>query len=158
MNPDELSTLTYQQQSRYLKEADSAIKNTEITRNIKILVGFIIIITCLMMYGCPQYNVWQQGLAGEAELKRATQNRQVKIEEAKAASESAEYFKNAEIIRAEGVKKANDIVQTGLGGPEGYLRYLFINGMNESNCDRVYVPTETMMPITEASALTRPRG
>ena len=27
------------------------------------------------MMGCPKYNVWQQGLAGEAKLERATKER-----------------------------------------------------------------------------------
>jgi hypothetical protein len=52
------------------------------------LVGF-------SMWGCPKYNVWQQGLAGQAELKRAEQNRQIAIQEAMAVEESAKSLANA---------------------------------------------------------------
>ena len=34
---------------------------------------------CLGLWGCPHYHVWQQGLAGEAELRRTQQNRQIAI-------------------------------------------------------------------------------
>lgn len=101
-----------------------------------------------VMGGCPIYNVWQQDLQGQAELARAEQNRRIAIEEARAAEESAKSYANAEVIRAEGVAKANAIIQDGLGGPDGYLRYLWIQ--NLPNGKTVYVPTEAGLPITEA--------
>ena len=102
----------------------------------------------LLMGGCPVYNVWQQDLQGRAELARAEQNRQIAIQEAKAAEESAKSYANAEVTRAKGVAEANSIIQDGLGGPEGYLRYLWIQ--NLPNGRTVYIPTEAGMPITEA--------
>lgn len=48
-----------------------------------------LIITLLAMWGCPNYSVYQQNLEGEAELARATQNRQISIQEAQAKKESA---------------------------------------------------------------------
>jgi hypothetical protein len=54
----------------------------------------------LGLWGYPMYNVWQQQLAGKAEFVRASQNRQIKVEEAKAKLESAEYLNQAEIKRA----------------------------------------------------------
>jgi hypothetical protein len=41
---------------------------------------------------CGWYNIWEQGLAGQAELKRAEQNRQISIQEAQALKESAHIF------------------------------------------------------------------
>lgn len=93
---------------------------------IKIIctVGFVVIaFTGLGMHGCPQYNVWQQGLSGQAELARAEQNRQIKIQEAKAAEDSAKHLASAEIARAHGVAVV------------------------------VYVPTEANPPILEATRL-----
>ena len=84
------------------------------------------------MWGCPQYNVWQAGLSGQAELRRAEQNRQIAIEEAKAKKESAQCLADAEIIRAEGVAKANKIIGDSLKGNEAYLRYLWIDGLNNN--------------------------
>ncbi len=39
------------------------------------IVGFLVGLLSLALWGCPQYNVWEQTLAGEAEFKRAEQNR-----------------------------------------------------------------------------------
>ena len=35
-------------------------------------------IVCLSMWGCPRYEVYSQNMQGEAELARASQNRQIK--------------------------------------------------------------------------------
>jgi regulator of protease activity HflC (stomatin/prohibitin superfamily) len=116
-----------------------------------VLFGMI----ALGMWGCPTYNVWQQGLAGEAELARAQQNRQIAIQEAMAKKESAKLLGEAEVARAHGVAEANGIIANGLGGPEGYLRYLYIH-MLENTKDKqvIYLPTEAGLPILEAGRLT----
>ena len=118
---------------------------------VKRVAGIAFLITVLSMSGCPTYNVWKQGLTGKAELARAQQNRQITIEEALALKESATYKKEAEIIRAEGVKGANAIIADGLGGPEGYLRYLYIDALDSGKCQTIYVPTEAGLPIMEAT-------
>jgi hypothetical protein len=113
----------------------------------------IIALIALVMAGCPVYNVWQQGLAGQAELKRAVQNRQIAIQEAQAKKESATLLAGAEVERAKGVAEANRIVADGLKGHEEYLRYLWITEKVGQNVTRevVYVPTEANLPILEAS-------
>jgi predicted aminopeptidase len=111
------------------------------------------LLTAGAMWGCPTYNVWQQGLAGQAELKRAEQNRQIKIQEAKALEESAEHLKAAEIKRAEGVAAANKIIGESLKGNESYLHYLWIHNLAEAEkqgAEVIYVPTEAGLPILEA--------
>ena len=40
---------------------------------------FLLALIAVSMAGCPAYNVWQQEMRGKAELKRAEQNRQIKI-------------------------------------------------------------------------------
>lgn len=114
----------------------------------------LVTLVVLGMAGCPVYNVWQQRLMGEAELKRAEGNRQIKIQEAKAADESATYWAQAEIKRAQGVAKANEIIGSSLKNNEAYLRWLWIEGMKKSDQKSViYVPTETNLPILEALRL-----
>jgi hypothetical protein len=108
------------------------------------LVGF-------SMWGCPKYNVWQQGLAGQAELKRAEQNRQIAIQEAMAVEESAKSLANAEIIRAVGVDSANKIISSGLKGNWEYLHYLWVNTLKDHPGAIIYIPTEANIPIMEAS-------
>lgn len=105
-----------------------------------------------LMFGLPIYNVWQQGLSGEAELKRAEQTRQVQVVNAKAKLDAATYLNQAEVKRAEGVSAANKIIADGLGGPDGYLRYLWIQSLHESKTGSsvIYIPTEAGLPILEA--------
>jgi predicted aminopeptidase len=109
----------------------------------------------ILVAGCPVYGVWQQGLVGEAELKRAEQNRKVAIQEAMAKEESAKHLAQAEVSRAEGVAKANTIIGESLKGNEVYLHYLWINNLGEIGKDHqvIYVPTEANLPLLEASRL-----
>ena len=123
--------------------------------NESFLVFFFTLLVILFigggMYGCPKYNVWQQGLAGEAELMRAQQNRKIKVQEAEAIKDSAKMLAEAEVLRAGGVAQANVIIGNSLKGNESYLRYLWINGVTEKEHPTIiYVPTEANLPILEA--------
>ncbi|RYY37440.1 MAG: membrane protease subunit [Sphingomonadales bacterium] len=105
---------------------------------------------------CAAYNsvrVWNAETAGEAELAQATQNRKIKVLEAQARMDSASLEANAEIARAKGLAEANRIVANSLGGPEGYLRYLYIQNLEQSKGQIIYVPTEGGLPILEAGRL-----
>lgn len=114
-----------------------------------ILLGVFAIVG--FMWGYPRYNVYKQSLAGEAELARASQNRQIKIQEANAKKEAAILEAQAEVERAKGVAEANKIIGESLKGNEAYLRYLWINGLQEGATPQViYVPTEAGLPILEA--------
>ena len=68
-----------------------------------------------------------------------------------ATQESAKHLAQAEIIRAEGVAKSNEIIGSSLKQNEAYLRYLWINGLQHSSSQVVYVPTEANLPILEAN-------
>jgi len=119
---------------------------------------FLMALVAFGMWGCPQYNVWEQGLAGEAELKRATQNRQIRIQEAEALNDAAVYVAKAEVARAKGVAEANLIIADSLGGSEGYLRWRYIEMLQETGGkgrETIYIPTETGIPILEAGRMAR---
>ncbi len=107
----------------------------------------------LLLVGWPQYRVYSQRLAGEAALAEAQSSRQVAILEARAKKESAISLAEAEVIRAKGAAQANAILQNSLGGPEGYLRYLQIQALEDSKASLIYVPTEAGLPVTEARRL-----
>lgn len=119
------------------------------------LVGLVAVavIAAVFLLGWPQYRVYQQRLAGEAALAEAQSSRQVAILEARAKKESAISLAEAEVIRAEGAAKANKILQDSLGGPEGYLRYLQIQALEDTKAQLIYVPTEAGLPVTEARRL-----
>lgn len=106
-----------------------------------------------LFLGWPQYRVYQQRLSGEAALAEAQSSRQVAILEARAKKESAISLAEAEVIRAEGAAKANKILQDSLGGPEGYLRYLQIQALEDTKAQLIYVPTEAGLPVTESRRL-----
>jgi regulator of protease activity HflC (stomatin/prohibitin superfamily) len=110
-----------------------------------------LILTLTLMWGCPRYSVYQQNLEGEAELARATQNRQISIQEAQAKKESAKDLAEAEVIRASGAARANKIIGESLKGNESYLHYLFINNMEHTKNQVIYLPTEAGLPILEAN-------
>ncbi len=103
------------------------------------------------MWGLPQYSVYQQHLSGKASLAKATEDRQIKIQEAQALKESAKFLADAEIIRAKGVAEANKIIGESLNNNEAYLRYLWVNGIIEKDdVTTIYIPTENQMPIMKA--------
>lgn len=120
-----------------------------VTLGVSVLVGLVF----LGMWGCPQYNVWQRGLAGQAELKQAEWNRQILIREAEAKKDSATMLAAAEVERAKGVAEANTIIGQSLKENEAYLRYLWIQGLQDGSSEIIYVPTEANLPILEASRL-----
>lgn len=103
------------------------------------------------MFGYPQYKVYQQQKEGEAELAKAEQNRQIAIQEAKAKEESAKSLAQAEIIRADGVAKANEIIGNSLKNNDAYIHYLWIEALKESKDEVIYIPTEAGIPITESA-------
>ena len=104
----------------------------------------------LIFIGGPQYNVWQQSLAGKAELQKAEYTRQVAVLEAQAKKDSAQQLADAEIIRATGVAKANQIIGDSLKDNREYLQYLYITGLEDGSKNgnvTIYVPTEGGMPV-----------
>ena len=108
---------------------------------VGVLVGLIFI-------GGPQYNVWQQSLAGKAELQKAEYTRQVAVLEAQAKKDSAQQLADAEIIRATGVAKANQIIGDSLKGNPAYLQYLWITQGEENTNRTVYmVPSNGGAPV-----------
>ena len=114
-------------------------------------IAIMLIIVVAVAFGLPTYRVWQQNKEGEAELARAEQNRQIAIQEAKAKEESAKSLANAEVIRAEGIAKANKIIGDSLTNNDAYIHYLWIEALRESKDQVIYVPTEAGIPITESA-------
>jgi len=125
-------------------------QNGFIDPGVALLAIGVVVVGGLIFIGGPQYNVWQQSLAGKAELNKAEYTRQVAVLEAQAKKDSAQQLADAEIIRATGVAKANQIIGDSLKDNREYLQYLYITGLEEgSNKGNVtiYVPTEGGMPV-----------
>jgi regulator of protease activity HflC (stomatin/prohibitin superfamily) len=103
--------------------------------------------------GYPHYNVYQQRLEGEAELAKAEYSKRVAVQTAQAKLDASKLEAQTDVVRAEGIANANKIVADSLGGPEGYLRWKYIEMLEHSDSsghDVIYVPTEAGLPILEA--------
>lgn len=114
-----------------------------------IAIGIVVFIGLLMAV-IPQYSVWSKTLNGKAQLKEAEWSRQIAVQEAEAKKQSATLLAEAEIERAKGVAQANQIISEGLKGNDEYLRYLWIQTLENSEKEIIYVPTEANLPILEA--------
>ena len=113
-----------------------------------------VIVIAGLAFGLPQYGVWTKTLSGKAQLQEAEYTRQVAVLEAQAKKDSAQQLADAEIIRATGVAKANQIIGDSLKDNREYLQYLYITGLEEgSNKGNVtiYVPTENGLPVPTLS-------
>ena len=118
----------------------------------------IFVFAMAMAFVLPWYNVWSQEMEGKAEYAKAEQNRKIRIEEAKANLEAEKLNAQAEIERAKGAAEAIRI-ENGSITPT-YIQYLWVRQQGElSNKTVIYVPTETNLPILEATrSLTLPEN
>lgn len=112
------------------------------------IVGGVI----LLIWGYQTFRVYSAGQAGKAELAQAEYNRQIIVRQAQAKLDAATLEAEAAVAHAKGVQESNAIIAGGLGGPEGYLRFLYIQMLQDSADKQIiYIPTEAGLPILEAS-------
>ena len=120
---------------------------------VSISVAVVLVIP-VMMFGLPMYNVWQQEMAGKAEMAKAEQNRKILVEEAKARLEAEKLNAQAEIERAKGMAEAMKIENGTLNSV--YNQYLFIRTL-EKLADKgnlpqiIYMPSEGLIPVMDVS-------
>lgn len=127
------------------------MKPDNTVRNFSIIGGaFLASLIIINAVVGPLYNVWAQSLQGKAELQKAEYTRQVAVLEAQAKKDSAQQLADAEVIRATGVAKANQIIGDSLKDNREYLQYLYITGLEDGSKNgnvTIYVPTEGGMPV-----------
>ena len=122
-------------------------KNGFIDPAVLAVVAGVVIIAGLA-FGLPQYGVWTKTLSGKAQLQEAEYTRQVAVLEAQAKKDSATQLAEAEIIRAEGVAKANKIIGESLKNNNGYLQYLWITqGEKDTNRTVYMLPSNGGAPV-----------
>ena len=116
------------------------------------LVLVLVFVIFLFMWGMPRYNVWQQEMAGKAEMAKAEQNRRILVEEAKARLEAEKLNAEAEVARARGMAEAMQIENGQLSSI--YNQYLFIRTL-EKLADKgnlpqiIYMPSEGLVPVLD---------
>lgn len=118
------------------------------------ILFFSVLLIVILMFGLPTYNVWQQEMAGKAEMAKAEQNRKILIEEARARLEAEKLNAQAEIERAKGMAEAMKIENGTLNTV--YNQYLFIRTL-EKLADKgnlpqiIYMPSEGLVPVMDVS-------
>ncbi len=126
-----------------------------------IITFFIILIigAIIAVWGASalyaKYNIWSSAMSGKAELARADYNRQIAVREAAAKRDAAVMLAQAEVERAKGVAQANKIIGDSLKDNQDYLRYLWIQNLQNDKNQVIYVPTEANLPILEANRLEK---
>jgi preprotein translocase subunit SecF len=124
----------------------------DVIKKVVLAIAAVVVIIASMAFVVPWYNVWSQEMEGKAEFAKAEQNRKIKIEEARANLEAEKLNAQAEVERAKGAAEAIRI-ENGSITPT-YIQYLWVRQQGDLNNKTViYVPTETNLPILEA---TRP--
>lgn len=127
------------------------------SKALVIVFAFIAILVVVLMVGLPVYNVWQQEMAGKAEMAKAEQNRKILIEEAKARLEAEKLNAQAEVERARGMAEAMKLENGTLNTT--YNQYLFIRTL-EKLADKgdlpqiIYMPSEGLVPVMDVSTKT----
>lgn len=127
----------------------------------RVLLVAVAFILMLSTTSCWEFNRQQRMKDAEAEgkaiLLQAENEKKAMIEQAKAENESATLqaeakikIAKAEVERAKGVAEANKIIGESLKDNDEYLKYLMIQGLNEGQGERIYIPTEAGLPILEA--------
>lgn len=144
------------------QDKDTKLNEGDLIKLIAIGIGTIILLIILIISGImgvsacwAKYNVWSSGQQGHAELQRADWNRQILVREANAKRDAAISLAAAEVERAKGVAAANKIIGDSLKDNEAYLRYLWIENLQNDKNQVIYVPTETNLPILEAHRLDK---
>jgi hypothetical protein len=103
------------------------------------------LIVALIMFTWPRYRIWQKGLAGEANLMQAVQERKIQVEQARAERDAAK-------LRAEAIQIVG---QAAKDFPEyRYQEFLGAFGeafQNDNISKIVFIPTEANVPITETA-------
>lgn len=106
-------------------------------------------------YGKAHYQIFLLEMEGKAKLAEAEYTKRILVEEARAKRDAATMLAAAEVERAKGVAEANEIIGSSLKDNDAYLRYLWVQGLNDGNSEVIYVPTEANMPIMEAGRFSR---
>ena len=117
-----------------------------IIATIVLIIGTVV---ALAMWAMPRYKLYRQDLVGQANLRQQEWEKRITVESARAKKDSAVLEAEAEVERARGVAKANEIIAGSLQGNEAYLRYLWIDKLSD-NQNVIYVPTEAGLPLLEA--------
>lgn len=106
--------------------------------------GIFVAMAAGIVFGYPVYKVWEQSKAGEAALAKATQDRQIKVQEAEAEMEAASKQAEANRILGESIRQY----------PES-MEQKWVEAISSTSNQVIYLPTEASVPITESARMAQ---
>ena len=106
--------------------------------------GIFVAMAAGIVFGYPVYKVWEQSKAGEATLAKATQDRQIKVQEAEAEMEAASKQAEANHILGESIRQY----------PES-MEQKWVEAIEKTSNQVIYLPTEASVPITESARMAQ---
>lgn len=106
--------------------------------------GIFVAMAAGIVFGYPVYKVWEQSKAGEAALAKATQDRQIKVQEAEAEQEAASKQAEANRILGESIRQY----------PEA-MEQKWVEAIEKTSNQVIYLPTEASVPITESARMAQ---
>ena len=121
------------------------------TKNIVLFVLCVVLLIGIivgLMFGLPNYRVWQQEMSGKARLAEAEQSKQIMLIEAQMLLEVEKLNAEIEVERAKGMAEAIEIEGGAL--TTEYIQYLWVRQNIFSDKTTIYIPTEANLPILEA--------
>lgn len=126
-----------------MEEKDNTVKYIIVS----VLSLIFIISACMWIF--PTYKVWSASMQGKATLAHADFERQTQVVNAQANLEAQKYNAEAEVVRAEGVAKANNEIKDSI--TEMYVKYLWVSTLDKTNNQIIYVPLGSDgLPVSEA--------
>lgn len=106
--------------------------------------GIFVAMAAGIVFGYPVYKVWEQSKAGEAALAKATQDRQIKVQEAEAEMEAASKQAEANRILGESIRQY----------PES-MEQKWVEAIEKTSNQVIYLQTEASVPITESARMAQ---
>src|SRR5690554_6389110 len=124
------------------------------TKHVILIFFATVVVIVVLMFGLPLHKVWQQEMAGKAEMAKAEQNRKILIQEASARMEADKLNAQAEAERAKGMAEAMQLENGTLNTT--YNQYLFIRTLEKqaSKGDLsqiIYMPSDCLVPVMDVS-------
>ncbi|MES2788162.1 MAG: hypothetical protein V4719_00980 [Planctomycetota bacterium] len=114
-----------------------------VNSGIAVVIAAGIVCICSLWIG-PHYTVWSAGMAGQAKLMQAEQEKKIMVEQARAEMESAKLRAEAIQIVGKASKEFPEYRHQEFIGA-------FAEALKEGNVQQIiYVPTEANIPIIEA--------
>lgn len=139
------------EQEKARRDADFDANLRVVKTALRYLGGAVALLVALIwgwMWIAPKYNLYRANTEKKAVIAEQRSRSEAAEFAAKSEVTQAQAKADAEVIRAKGLAQAQQIIAATL--TEDYIRYLYIQAIENNPNQIIYVPTEAGLPILEA--------